>query len=204
MSQDGASPQLSSTRATGFHACKREDDEDGGVRLNPNAQPYPNSGARLRSSPYDTIRNGRFGNGVGLKSFSNQHGWADGDAGGGDDYLTSYSADGHTPDVPQNPTFVYTGQNEAPDRPQYARMCKRTIVLTGLADGTTHEDVTKVIRGGLILEVYLRAAEHSALVSFLLEEDAVRFYEHARRHDLYINHKRVGDVLRNWSVHYGY
>ncbi|KAK6218718.1 hypothetical protein LQW54_002641 [Pestalotiopsis sp. IQ-011] len=105
-----------------------------------------------------------------------------------DGFSAEYTPDAHSPEAQQDPTILTALQY---DRPHFPRMCKRSILLAGIPEGTTHGEITSIVRGGMILEVYIRAAEHSALVSFLLEEDAVRFYEHARRNDLYINHKRV-------------
>ncbi|ETS76025.1 hypothetical protein PFICI_12969 [Pestalotiopsis fici W106-1] len=121
----------------------------------------------------------------GYSGYNGSAGWADGPE---EDFSAEYSPDGSSPGAQQEPNF---SQALAYERPHYPRMCKRTVVLAGLAEGTTHGDVTNVVRGGMVLEIYLRAADHSALVSFLLEEDAVSFYEHVRRNDLYINHKRV-------------
>ncbi|KAI0535200.1 hypothetical protein GGR58DRAFT_479979 [Xylaria digitata] len=99
--------------------------------------------------------------------------------------LTPYSADG--------PTDIHIDLLHQIHKPQtlYARMCKRTITLCGLPPFTTLGDVTSVIRCGTLLDVFLRSAEHVASVSFVREEDAVRFYEHARKNDIYINAKRV-------------
>lgn len=91
----------------------------------------------------------------------------------------------------QNANFNQFAAPQSFNPPHYPRICKRTIVLAGIPDNTTHEHVTKVVRGGILLEVYIKAAEHSAHVSFLHEEDAARFYDHSRKHNLYINHKRV-------------
>jgi hypothetical protein len=77
-------------------------------------------------------------------------------------------------------------------RPQFERQCARTLLLSNLADGTTHADITGAVRGGLLLDVFLRSHERSATVSFLNSADAKKFYDHARRHDLYIRNKRVG------------
>lgn len=70
-------------------------------------------------------------------------------------------------------------------------MCRRTIALCGLPSLTTLGDVTGVVRGGQLLDVYLRNAEHTASISFVQEEDAIRFYEYARKNDIYIKNKRV-------------
>jgi hypothetical protein len=76
-------------------------------------------------------------------------------------------------------------------RPQYERQCARTLQLSNLAEGTTHADITGAVRGGLLLDVFLRGHERSATVSFLNSADAKSFYDHVRRHDLYIKNKRV-------------
>ncbi|KAH6661352.1 hypothetical protein BKA67DRAFT_550948 [Truncatella angustata] len=109
----------------------------------------------------------------------------------GDECSAEYSPDVQTTEIQQDSAFNNFGHTQPFDQPRYPRMCKRTIVLAGIADNTSHEDITKVVRGGLLLEVYIRTAEHSAHVSFLRGEDAVRFYDHSRKNDLYINHKRV-------------
>lgn len=70
-------------------------------------------------------------------------------------------------------------------------MATRSILIQNLPDGTIHADVTAVVRGGQILDVYLRTHDRSAQVSFLHAADAQRFLDHARRRDLYIRQKRV-------------
>ena len=60
-----------------------------------------------------------------------------------------------------------------------------------LADGTTHGDITGAVRGGLLLDIFMRSHERSATVSFLNAADARAFFDHARKHDLYIKNKRV-------------
>ncbi|KAI0402648.1 hypothetical protein F4802DRAFT_599924 [Xylaria palmicola] len=95
----------------------------------------------------------------------------------------SCSADG-PPDVLVDSTH----QNS---RPLSARMCRRTILLCALPPFTTLGDVTGVVRGGQLLDIFLRSAEHIASVSFLREGDAVRFHEHSRKNDIYIRNKRV-------------
>ncbi|CAM1502828.1 Fc.00g076040.m01.CDS01 [Cosmosporella sp. VM-42] len=80
--------------------------------------------------------------------------------------------------------------------PELERKAKRSILLLELPDAITHADLTSAIRGGQLLDVYLRRRERSASVSFLHAEDAKAFYDHVRKHDLYIKDKRV-DV--QWS-----
>lgn len=134
------------------------------------------------------------GGGLGDRQVDRHLDWADADP-TGDDYSPSYSADGRTPDLNNERSYAPVGQIQNSQRPQYARMCKRTLALSGLPENTTHKDVTNVVRGGMLLDIFLRAAEHVALVSFLREEDAVRFYDHARKNDVYIKNKRARTTL---------
>ncbi|KAK6088369.1 hypothetical protein SCUP234_00857 [Seiridium cupressi] len=168
----------------GYHGRAKLTTEKPKPIFNPEARFFPALGHRQRNY------NGYSG-GLDNKINNNDNTpieWADVN---GDGFSAEYSPDGYTPETQHNDTFGQFGREALFDRPHYPRMCKRTIVLAGIPDSTTHEDITKVIRGGPLLEVYIRGAEHSALVSFLREEDAVRFYEHSRKNDLYINHKRV-------------
>ncbi|EMR68518.1 putative rna recognition motif containing protein [Eutypa lata UCREL1] len=60
-------------------------------------------------------------------------------------------------------------------------MCRRTLALSNLPDNATHKDITSIVRGGMLLDIFLRAAERVVLVSFLREEDAV-FVKWGERH----------------------
>ncbi|OHF00607.1 hypothetical protein CORC01_04146 [Colletotrichum orchidophilum] len=95
-----------------------------------------------------------------------------------------------------NHEFGHQTYAQLPMRPQFERLTTRTISISNLAEGTTHADVVAVIRGGQLLDIFLRGHDRTAHVSFLHGSDATAFLEHARRHDLYIRHKRV-DV--RWS-----
>ncbi|KAL7626901.1 hypothetical protein AAE478_003675 [Parahypoxylon ruwenzoriense] len=176
-----SSPQISNT-PDAFPSYKREEMDDGGARLNPasrpETRPAPHAPNNSHMTPGPT-HNG----GPGLRSRQadkHHHDWADPDPAGVDD-SPSYSADGQVPDA----------NTDRVQRPQYPRMCRRTLVVSGLPDKTTHWEVTSVVQGGLLLDVFLRAADRVALVSFLIEEDAIQFYEHARKNDIYIKNKRV-------------
>lgn len=82
-------------------------------------------------------------------------------------------------------------QSEALVRPYYERQCARSLLLCNLAEGTTHLDITESTRGGQLLDIYLRPYERTATVSFVQATDARTFFDHVRRHDLYIRQKRV-------------
>jgi hypothetical protein len=74
---------------------------------------------------------------------------------------------------------------------QFLRNAKRTILLTNLPEAATHADVTEAIKGGMLLDIFLRSQDRAASVSFLDENDANNFFRYAKRNDLYIRGKRV-------------
>src|SRR5215470_10408591 len=63
----------------------------------------------------------------------------------------------------------------------FPRHEKRTLYFAGLPVGTAHKDIVKVLRGGRILDIYLRK-DRSATVSFI--EGAQEFLKYAKRHDI--------------------
>jgi hypothetical protein len=67
----------------------------------------------------------------------------------------------------------------------------RTILLTGLSNRTTLADITKAIRGGQLLNLYIREQERTARVSFVNPMAAEAFLIYSKRTDLYIRGKRV-------------
>ncbi|KAK6851841.1 hypothetical protein PG990_015026 [Apiospora arundinis] len=198
LSQDAEAP-LADAGTRGSTKKEQEDTDDGGVVLKNSKSSYYTHNSKPDGRPYtshnghghgNSFGNGGYHGGYNGKAFGNQQAWGDADA-AGDDFSASYSNEALTPEATHHQTFGQFNQHAEVQRPLYARMCKRTVVLAGLPEGTKHEDITRAVRGGLVLEIYVRSHEHMAMVSFLLEEDAVRFYDHSRRNDLYINHKRV-------------
>lgn len=79
---------------------------------------------------------------------------------------------------------------------QYDLKCTRTVLLSGLAEGTTHADITDAVRGGLLLDIFLRPHERCCSLSFLHGADARAFFDHVRRNDLYIRNKRI---IAKWN-----
>jgi hypothetical protein len=65
---------------------------------------------------------------------------------------------------------------------------QRTILITNLAERTTDKDIAGVIRGGRLLDIFLRS-DRSATVSFV--EGAADFLEYVKRNDIYLHAKRV-------------
>ena len=73
-------------------------------------------------------------------------------------------------------------------RPPFPRDDQRTVLFTNLSDHTTHQDLVNIIRGGRLLDIYIRN-DRSATVSFV--EGAQEFLSYAKRNDFYIHAKRV-------------
>lgn len=77
------------------------------------------------------------------------------------------------------------------DRQHYAKSEQRTIVAKNLSDRVTHKDIVDIIRGGAVLDIFLRANERSASISFVEGAAAQEFLNYAKRNDIYIHGKRV-------------
>ncbi|KAI9646681.1 hypothetical protein NHQ30_004678 [Ciborinia camelliae] len=100
----------------------------------------------------------------------------------------------NSPDIAD--TFDFESGNNSQtrfQRPNYEKFAQRTVLLFNLPDGTTHADICDAVRGGMLLDIHLRAHDHAASVSFLQQADANEFFRHVKRNDLYIRSKRVGD-----------
>jgi len=87
----------------------------------------------------------------------------------------------------------YSANLEVPrsEKQHYGRNEQRTVVIKNLSDRTTHKDLAEVIRGGALLDIYLRSHDRIASVSFLEGAAAQDFVNYAKRNDIYINGKRV-------------
>ena len=78
-----------------------------------------------------------------------------------------------------------------PSRPQYEKNAQRTVLLRNLPEGVTHAEITDAVRGGMLLDIYIRDVERVAQVSFLESDHAKNFIQHCQKHDIYIRSKRV-------------
>jgi hypothetical protein len=109
----------------------------------------------------------------------------------------SHSLDNDDEFMPDGPDGFYeggSGNNESQTRmprQQYDKFAKRTVLLANLPEGTTHADIVDAVRGGMLLDIYLRTHDRAASVSFLEEAAAQDYFRHVKRHDLYIKGKRV-------------
>lgn len=82
-------------------------------------------------------------------------------------------------------TYV-TNSNHRERIPMHDR---RTIFITNLAERTTYKDIVGIIRGGRLLDIFLRRIDRSATVSFV--EGAAEFLAYVKRNDIYLHTKRV-------------
>ncbi|KAL2872471.1 RNA-binding protein [Aspergillus lucknowensis] len=73
---------------------------------------------------------------------------------------------------------------------------QRTVLIRGLPDRATHQDIVDAVKGGAILHIYLWARDHTASVSFVEELAAQNFLDHTKTYGLYVAEKRV-EVLWN-------
>ncbi|KAK4167612.1 hypothetical protein QBC43DRAFT_134944 [Cladorrhinum sp. PSN259] len=184
--------------------------EDGGARLSsaqqistqyPVTQPPPNSKPKLHdhdgygSASSHTRQQSRSQS----HSYSHSHSHSrsqyhsNSNLAGEDDEAEDHD-DGEYDDGSDDGPHAVPGTNYAQHQghnQQFERDCDRTVVLYNLAEGTTHADITNVVRGGLLLDVFVRSFERAASISFLHSADARKFLDHVRRHDLYIKNKRV-------------
>lgn len=65
---------------------------------------------------------------------------------------------------------------------------QRTILITNLTERTAHKDIAGIVRGGRLLDIFLRN-DRSATVSFV--EGAAEFLAYVKRNDIYLHAKRV-------------
>ena len=77
------------------------------------------------------------------------------------------------------------------EKQHYGRNEQRTVLIKNLSDRATHKDLVDVIRGGALLDIYLRTHDRIASVSFLEGAAAQDFVNYAKRNDIYIHGKRV-------------
>ncbi|KAL8733654.1 MAG: hypothetical protein Q9181_003512 [Wetmoreana brouardii] len=77
------------------------------------------------------------------------------------------------------------------DQQSQPKQDRRTIILNNLPDRTTHKDIISILRGGSLLDVYLRPQEKAASVSFVESTAAEEFLAYVKRNDVYIHNRRV-------------
>jgi hypothetical protein len=68
---------------------------------------------------------------------------------------------------------------------------QRTVLITNLSEHTTHKDLVSIVRGGRLLDIFLRN-DRTATISFV--EGAQEFLAYAKRNDIYLHTKRVSTI----------
>lgn len=91
-----------------------------------------------------------------------------------------------TPDFEKNDPYLAAPQ---PERKRLGKTEQRTIFAKNLSDRTCHKDIVDFIRGGLVLDIYLR--ERSASISFVEGSAGQEFMSHVKRKDIYVHGKRL-------------
>ncbi|OKL57089.1 hypothetical protein UA08_07570 [Talaromyces atroroseus] len=99
------------------------------------------------------------------------------------------------PENPSDSSSSEEGEEEEQKAPD-AEPEQRTLEIRNLPDRTTHLDLTNAIRGGALLEIYLRYIDNSARVTFADPAAAQQFLERARRVGFVVGNRRT-DIT--WS-----
>lgn len=95
-----------------------------------------------------------------------------------------------TPDFEKDDPYLAAPQ---PERKRFAKIEQRTIFARNLSDRASHKDIVDFVRGGLVLDIYLRSheRERSASISFVEGSAAQEFMNYVKRNDIYVHGKRV-------------
>lgn len=81
------------------------------------------------------------------------------------------------------------------EHPKYARVEQRTIMARNLSDRASHKDIVDIVRGGALLDLFIRSNERSASISFIDGSAAQNFMNYVKRNDIYIHGKRVSQAV---------
>lgn len=71
----------------------------------------------------------------------------------------------------------------------------RTLFFTRLPEKVTYASFLEVVRGGAVVDVWMKPSDRCASVSFLHPQSAEAFYRYAKKNDLYIDGRRVGSPV---------
>ena len=85
------------------------------------------------------------------------------------------------------------------EKKRFAREEQRTILAKNLADRVSHKDITTIVRGGLVLDIFLRSNERSASISFVEASAARDFMNYVKKNDVYIHGKRVRPHIAKYN-----
>ncbi|OAL49368.1 hypothetical protein IQ07DRAFT_600395 [Pyrenochaeta sp. DS3sAY3a] len=99
--------------------------------------------------------------------------------------VVSYETQSSTEESPED----VEDENQDDTFPQYIPLHdQRTIHIRNLPERTTHKDLVEIIRGGRLLDIYIRT-DRTATVSFV--EGAAEFLAYTKRNDIYLHTRRL-------------
>ncbi|OXV05594.1 hypothetical protein Egran_06638 [Elaphomyces granulatus] len=78
-----------------------------------------------------------------------------------------------------------------PEQSSPAPLGQHTVVIRGFPERASYSDILEVVRGGALFQIFLRSRDRMASVSFVHSSAAQEFVNHAKRHDIYVQGKRV-------------
>lgn len=67
----------------------------------------------------------------------------------------------------------------------------RTLFFTRLPEKTTYASFLEVVRGGAVVDAWMKPSDRCASISFLHPQSAEAFYKYAKKNDLYVDGRRV-------------
>lgn len=76
----------------------------------------------------------------------------------------------------------------------------RTLFFTRLPEKATYASFLEVVRGGAVVDVWMKPSDRCASVSFLQPQSAEAFYRYAKKNDLYIDGRRVGHPWLSFAI----
>jgi len=67
----------------------------------------------------------------------------------------------------------------------------RTLFFSRLPEKVTYSSFLEVIRGGMVVDAWMKPGDHCGSISFLHPQSAEAFYRYAKKNDVYIDGRRV-------------
>jgi hypothetical protein len=159
----------------------------GGVALNRPQQQHP----RLQT-PLSNITNGSNNSYRPARGYPGNGFGFDRRGSNGRDCNGSHDDTSFPSDVDKDDQYLGIPSSE---KQYYNRNEQRTILIKNLSDRVTHKDIVDIVRGGALLDVYLRSNDRSASISFVEGVAAQAFMAYAKRNDIYIHGKRVSILI---------
>lgn len=83
----------------------------------------------------------------------------------------------------------------------------RTLFFSRLPEKVTYSSFLEVIRGGMVVDAWMKPGDHCGSISFLHPQSAEAFYRYAKKNDVYIDGRRVSlntqfkpPMRRQWQL----